>query len=265
MILKYSRSFSIAEQLKDHPAFQKLMDSAYKDGQEVAEFHAFVEAVTDRNFEGLVLLNAQAAGESLPQAANEIVSGISDLRAVYLAIGSSQVAVEDGRVRTGKSAVDGFLHYSADEKTVSEEGYFKTVGLSVQIAASEMVSFCSKSELFLPALLGEAVCCCLTLIGTMGQESGMDDCRFYPESEALCEIAGSAVEQIRIDAVRLLLTKEQKRFVLGGMLTYVKMDDCDLFSYDGLRFENLCIAMDAHTQKLSENISELRFWRNVLR
>lgn len=259
VILKYSRSFSIADELADQPAFRKLMDSAYKDGKEIAEYHAFLEAVTDRNFEGLVLLNAQAAGEDLPCAAREIVSGIPDLRAVYLAVNSSKISVENGRIQIGRSAVAGFVHYSADEKTASEEGYFKTVGLSAQIMASEMVSFCSKSELFLPEILGEAAGCCLVLIGTMGQESGMDDCRFYLEAEVLCDVAESAVEHIRIDTAQLLLTEERKRFVLGGALAFVKADGCDLFSYDGMRFENLCIVMDAHTQKLSEDLSELRF------
>lgn len=259
VILKYSRSFSIADKLAGQPAFQKLIDSAYKDGKEVAEYHAFLEAVTDRNFEGLVLLNVQASGEDLPCAARELVSGIPDLRAVYLAVGSSQITVENDQIRIGRSAVAGFVHYSADGKTASAEGYFKTVGLSVQIAASEMVSFRSKSELFLPALLGENVSCCMVLIGTMAQESGMDDCRFYLETEALCDIAKSALEHIRIDTVQLLLTEEEKRFVLGGELAFVKADGCDLFSYDGLRFENLCIVMDAHMQKLSEDLSGLRF------
>lgn len=257
VVMKYSRSFSIAEKMGDDPAFAALISSAYKDGEEIAEYHDLIRAVTDRDFEGLVLLNAQARGKALPEEMQAIVSGIPYIPAVYAAVNSSKITAEGGRIKIGKSAVAAFLHYEADEQTASGVGCFKTVGLSVRIAASKVTDFVSRSELFLPALLGEEINCCLVLDGTMTQASGTECFALRLASAVSSAAPRGAVESLRVDTVQMTLDAGKKKFTLSGQAAFVKEEACDLFSYKALAFENLFIRAD-DDGKLTEDYSGLR-------
>ncbi len=257
-IMKYSRSFSIAEKLQDNAVVKGLMESAYKDGVEIGEYHDFIKVMTDQNFEGLVLLNAVASAKNLPEEAAFVVSLVPEIRAVYTAINSSRITQEGGKLQIGKSAVSAFFHYQADQKPRSELGCFQTAGLSVQIAASRMVDFYSKSELFLPKILGERTNCCLFLEGIFEQNSGTDCFHFSLASEVSEEVADSMVNRICINAVNMLVSSEGKKFCLDGRLSFAKTEGCDLFSYDGLAFENLVVLMDGGGN-WSEDLSGLRF------
>ncbi len=260
VVMKYSRSFSIAERLQDNAVVQRLMEDACKDGVEIKEYHDFISVMTDRNFEGLMLLNASASARQLPEEAAFVASLVPEIRAVYASINSSRITWEGGRLHIGKSAVSAFLHYQADQESHLEEGCFQTVGLSVRIASSRMVDFYSRSELFLPEILGEHTDCCLLLEGTFGQNSGTDCFHFSLESQVDREVADSMVSRICIDTVSMLASSEKKEFCLGGQLSFAEAEGCDLFSYDRLAFDNLFILMD-DGGKLSEDLSRLRFIR----
>jgi len=259
VIMKYSRSFSIAEKLKENAVVRGLMESAYKDGVELAEYYDFVRTMTDRDFEGLVLLNAAASAKELPKEAGYVVSLVPEITAVYTAVNSSKITEENGKLRVGKSAVSAFLHYQ-EEEARPEEGCFRTVGLSVRIAASQMVDFYSRSELFLPRILGERTDCCLFLEGTLEQNSGTDCFRFSLASKVSCGVSDSMVEHLGIDAVRMLVSSDQREFSLGGEISFVKAEEADLFSYEELAFDELYILVDSGG-KLSEDLSRLRFDR----
>jgi len=260
VIMKYSRSFSIAEKMEGNAVVRGLMESAYKDGVEIEEYHNFIQAMTDKDFEGLLLLNAAASAKDLPEEAAFVVSTVPEITAVYTAINSSRITEENGKLQIGKSSVSAFLHYQAAESSQPKEGCFQTVGLSVQIAASCMVDFYSKSELFLPRILGETANCCLFLEGTLEQNSGTDCFHFSLVSKASCDVSDSMVNGLCIDAVRMLITSDKREFSLGGQISFVKAEEADLFSYEELAFDELYILLDDQG-KLSEDLSRIRFDR----
>jgi len=189
-----------------------------------------------------------------------VVSLVPEIRAVYTAINSSKITEENGKLRIGKSSVSAFFHYQADEESQPEEGCFRTVGLSVRIAASRMADFYSKSELFLPSVLGERADCCLFLEGTLEQDSGTDCFHFSLVSGVSCGVSDSMVDRLGIDTVRMLVSSDKREFSLGGRLSFAETEEADLFSYEELAFDELYITVDSEG-KLSEDLSRLRFDR----
>lgn len=257
VIIKYSRSFSIMEKMEGNQTLAELMEYATRSGQEASGWDGFLKAVKERDFEGLLLLNANAKGVSLSSEEEQAVEG-ADMRALYVAVRNGKIAEQDGQAYMGTTPVSAFLHYEADFVSASEKGCYKTIGVSVQIEASKVVSFKSRSQLYLPTLLGEQAECCLFLDGSLQQGEGGNCFRFSLESEVDCGIVHSAAESISIQGVCMVLSGNGKSFLLDGRISFVKEDECDIFSYSCLAFENLCIWKD-DDGKLSEDISGLKF------
>ena len=251
VIIKYNTSTA----LTDDPGIKKLLENILEDayngsGEINPGYEEFVKSVTEPSFEGILLLNAQASAENLPEEVKAIAGTIDPerLRAAYTVIDRSRVSVENNALYFSRTSLSGLIAYKDDEITGNGDGkeyLFRTVKLDVLFENSRVVDFSCKAELLPTILLGEKLQSpmCLIVSGRLEESAGVSVYRFALEDEVKYSVGDSVIDSITVRSVNLSADSTRSVFRLTADAAFAKYDNCDVFSYERLRINGICLIM----------------------
>lgn len=250
VVFKYSHTESIQEKLSDHAAFQSLLARAYRKSEIKEPFYNFIQTISDKEFEGVVLLKVKAKPD--PQMLSKEVSAViamtgeESLDCVYAAVKRSRVIVRDSQIQVLPSDIDALISYEAQGMmSAGSDSAFvcRTVGVTAVLQNSRVSDFSSRTELLPKRMLGETFFSpdSLVLTGRQEMQHGVSVYRFTLEQPVCYAVLQKPVETVRIDRVSMSADDKESRFVLCGNIALAKEESGDIFSYDALAFDGVQI------------------------
>lgn len=251
VIIKYNTSAALTDDHEINKILGNILEDAYNGSGEINPgYEEFVKSVTNPSFEGILLLNAQASAENLPEEVKAIAGTIDPerLRAAYTVIDRSRVSIENDVLYFSRTELSGLIAYKDEEITGNSDGkeyLFKTVKLDVLFENSRVADFSCKAELLPSMLLGEKLQSpmCLVVSGRLEESAGVSVYRFTLEDEVKYMIGDSVIDSITVRSVNLSADSTRSVFRLTADAAFTKDDNCDVFSYEQLRVSGICLIM----------------------
>ncbi|HEX8689034.1 MAG TPA: hypothetical protein VF729_02200, partial [Solirubrobacterales bacterium] len=275
-------SWASPDHFNEHPeeVSEELLEAISRVERTDTDFAAFLAAVEDREWNGVLALNVEAPLEALPAQLAGLAVGIdqSAFYAHHVGIALSQIDAGGTELTCSSSSIFGLLDYSAPAKLPpgSGEFAFQVERLKVLFLNSAVAAFSSIVALEVNTLFGEHV----TLLGGEG-----NIVRLYGvyqkhavagrvEGSYTFQTAGGAVSVFEVESQVLnavvlakgqfvtLTAKDTKsktfsQFVFWGQLDFKALEKLDAFSFGrkaptdpatGLAFGNLVIGMSFDPQ-----------------
>lgn len=251
-LVKYTKNVSIREKLCGNEIFDRVMAAAYEGDQKIRRgYEDLIQMIDDREFQGVLMINGVAKAQDISPEVFAMLSSIKELPAAYVMIQNGRTYVENGNIKTERSAVFSFVHYEMARReeirsqTTKERGKLETAEVSVTFQNSRVVDFHSKSELHMQQILGENIGNgCILVNGVYEKASGRGSYRFFPASEVEWTIDDSMVNRIAVKDMQMHVENGSSAFLVSGTL---QLEDCrkgDLFSLEQLGFEKLLWRLD---------------------
>lgn len=248
--------------------------AAYDDGKGDTDFASFVTAVTDANWQGILILNADTPLTQLPDECKGLAAGIDPalFRAHHVGINIAKIDPTTTPISVANSSMFALIHYRAPQIPVVPNGaayQFQVDSLKVLFENSAITSFSSTIELLVRQLFGDVVAqppaeSILTLYGTLQRQTiagkiydtylfstAQNDPRVFPMQ------AGNVFEKIQVSGAQFVTQLDSgdglthTYFALAGLLDFAELEGLDLFSFGaqdpkdvaGLQYSKLLIRM----------------------
>lgn len=255
VIIKYNTSAALTDDSKIKKILENILEDAYDgDGRVNPGYEEFVDAVTESSFEGILLLNAQASTENLPGEVKGIVGTIDPerLRAAYIVIDHSRISIENGDLDFAVTSLSGLIAYkddgitgNIDGKINGKEYLFRVVKLRVLFENSRVTDFSCMAELLPSVLLGEVLKSptCLVLSGSLEESAGAAVYRFVLEDEVEYVTVDSVTDSITVRSINMSADSARSVFRLTADASFARNSSCDVFSYERLRINGICLIM----------------------
>ncbi|WP_332852292.1 hypothetical protein [Duganella sp. S19_KUP01_CR8] len=254
----------------------KLIDAAigaYDGGKGDLDFKTFVEAVSDPQWQGILILNAAVPLSELPQQCRGLAAGIDPARFHGHHIGINIAKIQQGPQMTVQpSSMFALIHYAAPNipQIVLGGSYqFQVDSLKVLFQNSAISAFTSSIELAVNTLFGDTVALeparrNLLLFGVMQRQTignavvdsylfqtAQNQAMLFPLAE------GSVLRNIQVASAQFVTELDtgdgltHTYFALAGLLDFVKFDELDLLSFGaettqeiaGLSYSKLLVRM----------------------
>ncbi|WP_437691783.1 hypothetical protein [Sorangium sp. So ce176] len=233
---------------------QRAID-AYDGGKGAAEFATFVAAVTDPSWQGILILNAEAPLEALPDACKGLAAGIDPalFHAHHVGINTAKIA-STSPISIEASSMFALIRYAAPRAPVVPNGaayQFQVDLIEVLFESSAISEFSSKIELLVAELFGDAVDLpaadrIVYLYGVLQRQTvagkvydtylfrtAQNQPRVFPL------VKGSVFRQIQISSAQFVTQLDtgggltHTYFALAGVLDFAELEGLDVFSFGG--------------------------------
>ncbi len=257
MIFKYTDAVSIEQYMCGDESFHEMMEKAYDGSGKVKRgYESFVSAVTDKHYQGIVLLDLKVEASHLPEETAVIMNGIDKekLRADFAAIERSRI-YEDGErgIYAGPSDISAVIAYYGDRIIGDgrQKDYdFSTTELVVVIENSAVKDFTSTSELLVNRLFDASASAetagdgnCLVVKGSLQRSGGISSYCFTLSKRVVYRLEDSAMLSVCVEELSMHDNASQSEFCLSGSVCTVRLEACDLFGYGaqekGLSFSGM--------------------------
>ncbi|MEO1030968.1 MAG: hypothetical protein AAFX55_06170 [Bacteroidota bacterium] len=240
------------------------------------DFENFVNKVTNKYWNGMLVLSAEVPLDSLPSQLQGLAAGINpaNFNAHHLGMNITPVENDNGELSLRDTSLFGLIYYE-DLKDLVENGepyQFKVLTLKVLFENSAITNFSSKVELYISELFGDIASLIVTdhgnnliLNGVYQKHDGQDSYVFVLNSDNIFRSGSEVLSQVEIlhaefntiippdglDPGAIIHTQ----FVLSGKMRFNALQGFDIFSFgsweeggmtkDGyLKFSNLSISMN---------------------
>jgi hypothetical protein len=228
---------------------------AYNDGNGDTDFATFVEAITDDEWQGILILNAGSKLTELPDQCKGLAAGIDPklFYAHHVGINVAKI-VTSTPVSIEPSSMFAMIHYEAPNIPVVPNGasyQFQVDSLRVLFKNSAIAAFSSKIELLISALFGDTVDLApalrvLELYGVFQHQTiagKVHDTYLFQTAQNAPKVfplaKGSVFEQIQIASAQFVTQLDSSDglthtyFALAGLLDFADLEGLDLFSFGG--------------------------------
>lgn len=214
------------------------------------DFAFFVnQVVSNPDWNGLLLLNAEVPLSGLPMQMEGLAAGIdlAQFKAHHLGINITPVSSTGGQLSALPSSVFALIDYEdpGDLVGTALDYQFKVNTLKVLIGNSEVSAFSSSIELMINKLFGEpaqqlgASSNCLKLQGYYQSQGGIGSYSFVARDATAYRISSGVLDQLSITGARFITlaksdasqTRTDTRFYLSGAISFKNQPGFDLFSY----------------------------------
>ncbi|HEY7543813.1 MAG TPA: hypothetical protein VID27_02975, partial [Blastocatellia bacterium] len=266
-----------------------------KGNQDFAQFYG---AVTDENWNGILILNACSPLSALPPELAGLAAGIdpSLFFAHHIGINASVINTATTPISLQNSMMFGLINYQDESPLVSggQDYLFRVTSLKVLFANSQVSSFSSQIELMINSMFGEAVTLEANASANIVEMFGVFQEQVLPDgttvdsylfqtaegASIVLNMQSKVLNAIVIDKAQFItLTNDSTtsetdtRFVFWGVMDFVSLEGFDLFSFGreagasepaGLSFANLALDMsfspsDASEQTFTFDASQMSF------
>lgn len=268
LIIKYGQQLSVREKLSGNAVLEELINRAYRKSEIKEAYREFISLVSDRQFQGVLLLHTRAWAERdkvQPEVWGALaMTGEDSLDCVYAAVKRSRVVVEENQIRVMPSRMDMLIAYESEGILAAETDCgctCRTVGLHVKLRSSHVTDFSSRTELLPKSLLGERLVspAGAVLSGRLELQNGVAVYRFLLEGPVTYACCHKPVETIEIESASMAARDGENHIRLGGRLHMAQMEECDIFSYDALAFDGLEIITEGCRGR--EDSADLRLYQ----
>lgn len=279
MIFKYTDLTSVAEYMSGDAGFCEMIEKAYDGSGAVRKgYETFISAVTDRYYQGIVLLNLKVEMTELSEELSVIMSGVDKdkLQADFAAVRRSRIYEDEKRgIYMAPSDVSAVITYCGDPIVGGREQAdydFQTTEMTVVIENSAVKSFDSTSELLINNLFHSSVSVqdtsdgnCLVVRGSLQQSGGVSSYCFTLLKRVVYMLKNSAVLSVCVEGLSMHDNAGQSEFSLSGTALTVQLEECDLFAYGagekGLSFQGLTLIRPKADAGMYSDYTGLR-WGN---
>jgi len=266
--------FNLNDQATSTRISKQFQDAIDRYNKGDTDFTAFVDAITDPLWQGILILNAYTDLAQLPDECKGLAAGIvqSLFYAHHVGINLAKIVVSTP-VSIEPSSMFALIHYEAPSFPIAPNGaayQFQVDSLSVLFKNSAIAAFSNKIELLISALFGDTVDIdpadrVLELFGVLQRQTiagkvydtylfqtAQNDPKVFPLA------TGSVFEQIQIASAQFVTQLDKSGdglthtyFALAGLLDFAELDGIDLFSFGGetaadvagLRYNKLLVHM----------------------
>lgn len=276
-MMKYAKSVSVRSLLGQSPQLAYVLERAYdSEGNVERGFEQFLEIIDDADFQGILMLGGLAEADSLSPELKAVLefTGEAGLEMVYAAITNGRVVADGTEFSVERSNVNALVLYSGEPEHKEDGASFEfcTRDLKVLIEQSKVRHFQSHSELSLYKLFGSALYpeeamtgSCLVLTGRIEEVNGQQTYKFLLETPVSYKVSDSALASLEIRNVEMSAGTGTLRFLLQGLQTYTLCENLDLFSYDKIEFDGVCLIKGADQKVVDYGSYELYGARAVVR
>ncbi len=262
------------------------------------DFAYFYQAVTDENWNGILILNAFSPLTELPAQLAGLAAGIDPALffAHHIGINASVINTATTPISLQNSTMFGLINYQ-DESPLTSGGQdylFRVTSLKVLFANSQVSSFSSEIELMINSMFGEPVVLETNASANIVEMFGVFQEQVLPDgtivdsylfqtaqgASIVLDMDSKVLNAIQINKAQFItLTNDSSsaetdtRFVFWGLMDFVSLEGFDLFSFGresgasapaGLSFANLALDMtfspsDASEQSFTFDASQMSF------
>ncbi len=265
---------------KAQQVLEATVESARKHFEDTADdpYAAFYrDVLADRDWNGVLFLNAPVSISELPPELQFMAAGISAERfyAHHIGFSATPVEVDGATIAIRQTAAFGLIDYQdpadlvLDPSNPNPDFGFKTLTLTARFANAALSGFHARVELMVNRLLGAPLTKLdpthgnnMLLTGSSQRQGGTLSYAFVLEGEHRYAANRTVLDSVEIDTLRVLTTAGRQgagevvsTFALGGFLRFVDDPTFDAFGYgnaavvpdlllDGrLRFDELAVEM----------------------
>lgn len=264
-MIKYNDDISIRSALSDYAQFKYILSLAYDNNNNVNKgFEDFVSIIDKKEFKGILLLGGTATCKTtMPE-----IKISSVIKSIYTIISASKINTDNQSINVSKSNINALISYDEDNIECNKNSAFDlfTRSLKTVIRESKVISFESKSELYLYTLFGEQIHTnenCLSLIGRLETTDNIKTYKFTLETPVKYIANDCPIDYIEINNVIVSGGNNQTVYNISGNLSYIKCDEIDIFSYDKLEFNNIMLVQNEQSSYIDYN--NLRILNYVVR
>lgn len=256
-LLKYSQNCTVRALLEHTRQLSYILEIAYdSQGELRAGFDRFIDLLDKKEFQGILLLGGEVQINELPYELRRILKwgGGGAPEVIYAVITGGKVSVDRGEVAVAESGIDALVLYE-DVPVFGTDGSpfsFCTRELTVIIKDSSVKYFRSRSELSVYSLFGARLSAKgslsgnqMILTGRMENINGVPVYRFALDAPFVYSVLNSPLAELEIQGISISGGDEKIVFHLRGAQTYRCMEELDLFSYEKIGFEGVCLEKDS--------------------
>ncbi len=265
--------FNLNDQATSARILQLITDAETK-AKKDPDFNAFVAAVTDPLWQGILILNAYTDLAQLPDECKGLAAGIEQSRfyAHHVGINIAKIVVSTP-VSIEPSSMFALINYEAPNIPIVPSGaayQFRVDSLKVLFKNSAIEAFSNKIELLIAALFGDTVDLdpaesVLELYGVLQRQTiagKVYDTYLFQTAQNAPKVfplaTGSVFQEIQIASAQFVTQLDKSSdglthtyFALAGLLDFTELDGLDLFSFGGetaadvagLRYNKLLVHM----------------------
>lgn len=251
-----------------------------------SDFQYFYQAVTDPNWNGILILNGEAPLSAIPPELAGLAAGIDPALffAHHIGINASVINQSTDPISLENSMMFGLINYQDSNPLVNggEDYLFRVTSLKVLFANSQVASFSSEIELMINSMFGESVALATNASANIVEMFGVFQQQVLPDgtieqsylfqtaqgSTIVIDMQSQVLNAIQINKAQFITqttsstsTETDTRFVFWGLLDFISLEGFDLFSFGreagatspaGLSFANLAIDMSFQTSDPSQ-------------
>ncbi len=276
-LLKYSSNYTVRALLKHTNQLSYILETAYdSQGKLRAGFDSLLDILDKKEFQGILLLGGEVQINELPYELRRILKwgGGGAPKVIYAVITGGKVSVDRGEISVTESGIDALVLYE-DVPVFETDGSpfsFCTRELTVVIKNSSIKYFRSRSELSVYSLFGAQLSAKsslegnqMILTGHMENVNGVHIYRFALDTPFVYSVLNSPLTELEIQGVSILGGDEKIGFSLRGTQTYICVEELDLFSYEKIGFEGVCLEKDSISSFLNYDACRLITENAVIR
>lgn len=262
------------------------------------DFAYFYRAVTDENWNGILILNGFSPLSELPSQLAGLAAGIDPALffAHHIGINASVINTASAPISLQNSTMFGLINYQDQSPLVNggQNYLFRVTSLKVLFANSQVSSFSSQIELMINSMFGEPVALKTNTSANIVEMFGVFQEQVLPDgtivdsylfqtaqgASIVLDMQSKVLNAIQINKAQFITqtndsssTETDTRFVFWGLMDFVNLEGFDLFSFGresgastpaGLSFANLALDMsfspsDASKQTFTFDAGQMSF------